>query len=132
MALIKPQKFIVESFKEQASWISSLLNPLNFMFDDLTSAFQNNLTISENFYQEIKEINFKNQTSSFPLKFKTKFNVNPKGLLNIYLWDNTLGKNAALSPVIDWSFGNNEISIKSISGLTASTNYTLRLLIIYG
>ena len=132
MALIKPQKFIVEAFKEQASWISSLLNPLNFMFDDLSLAFTNNITISENLYQEVKEIKFKNDASTFPLKFRTKFSVNPQGLINIYLYNNTLGKNAGLNPAIDWSSGNNEISIASISGLTASSSYTIRLLIIYG
>jgi hypothetical protein len=132
MAQIKPQKFIVEAFREQASWIGSLLNPLNFMFNDLSLAFNNQITIKENLYQEIKEIKFKNETSSFPLRFKTKFNVYPQGMLMIYSYNNTLSTSAALNSSIDWTFTNNEIIISSISGLTAGQTYTLRMLVIYG
>lgn len=132
MAQIKPQKFIVEAFREQASWIGSLLNPLNFMFNDLSLAFNNQITIKENLYQEIKEIKFKNETSSFPLRFKTKFNVYPQGMMLIYAYNNTLSAPAALAPAIDWTFTNNEIVISSISGLTAGQTYTIRMLVIYG
>lgn len=132
MAQLRPQKLIIEAFKEQAQWIGSLLNPINFMFNDLVLAFNNNITVGENLYQEIKELKFKNETVNFPLKFKTKFNVNPKGLVMIYAYDNTLSKNAALSSGIDWKFQDNQIIITSISGLTASTTYTIRLHLIYG
>lgn len=132
MALIKPQKFIVEAFRDQASWIGSLLNPLNFMFNDLSLAFNNQITVKDNLYQEIKEIKFKNETASFPLRFRTKFNVYPQGMLMIYSYNNTLSTPAALNAAIDWTFTNNEIVISSISGLTASQSYTIKMLVIYG
>jgi hypothetical protein len=132
MAQIKPQKFIVEAFKEQASWIGSLLTPLNLMFNDLSLAFNNQLTVADNLYQEIKEVKFKNEANNFPLRFRTKFNVYPKGMMLIYSYNNTLSAPAALVPAIDWTFTNNEIVISSISGLTASQIYTIRLLVIYG
>ena len=132
MALIRPQKFIIEAFKEQASWIGSLLQPLNFMFDDLRIAFSNNITIADNLNQEIKEIKFKNSSNNFPLTFKTKFNSNPKGLMMIYLYDETLSKGAAINPAIEWKYKDGDIQILSLSGLTASTIYTIRFLVIYG
>lgn len=132
MAQINPQKFIIEPFKDQASWIGNLLSPLNDIMNDLILAFNNQITIKENLYQEIKEIKFKNTAGDFPLKFKTKFNANPQGVLMIYSYDNTLSVPAALNSAIDWTFANNELKISSISGLTASSTYTIRLLIIYG
>ena len=132
MAQIKPQKFIVEAFKDQAGWIGSLLTPLNLMFNDLSLAFNNQMTVADNLYQEIKEVKFKNETNNFPLRFKTKFNVYPKGMMLIFAYNNTLSAPAALAPAIDWTFTNNEIVISSISGLTASQIYTIRLLVIYG
>lgn len=132
MAQLRPQKLIIEAFKDQAQWIGSLLNPINLMFNDLILAFNNNLTISENFFQEIKEVKFKNQTQSFPLNFKTKFNTQPKGVLLIYANDETAGQVSILPTQVVWSYGNNQVKISSISGLTSNSNYTFRFLIIYG
>lgn len=132
MARIAPQKFTLESFPTQASWIGNLLSPLNTFLNDLVIQFSNNLSIADNLFQEIKEIRFKNETNEFPLRFRTKFNVNPKGLLLIFIYDNTTSSPAALNPAIGWEFINGEIQISSISGLTASKTYTIRLLVIYG
>lgn len=133
MAQLKPQKFLIEAFREQASWIGALLQPLNLMFDDLRIAFNNQITISENLYQEIKEIKFKNETNSFPLRFRSKFNTFPKGVILIYAFNNDLAQPVGLNPALNWSFNNNqEVVINSISGLTTSQTYTIRLLVIYG
>ncbi len=132
MAQLRPQKLIIEAFKEQAQWIGSLLNPINLMFNDLILAFNNNLTISENFFQEIKEIKFKNQTQSFPLVFKTKFNSHPKGMTMIYAYDNTTSLPTILPAQVSWDFANGSMKITSITGLTANQTYTIRFLIIYG
>ena len=102
------------------------------MFNDLILAFNNNLTISENFFQEIKEVKFKDQAQSFPLNFRTKFNSQPKGVLLIYANDETAGQVSILPTQVVWSYGNNQVKITSISGLTSNSNYTFRFLIIYG
>jgi hypothetical protein len=131
---IKPQKFLVESFQEQASWIGNLFGPLNQVLNDLWISYNNNLTIGDNLYQEIKEIKFINSTTNFPLKFKTKFNVFPQGLNLVYLYDNTTGAMAipSTAPYIVWTFLNNDVIISSISGLTSNRTYTMRIHCIYG
>lgn len=131
MGKISPQKFTLESFKDQTSWIGSLLSPLNSFLNDLVIQFSNNFTVEDNLFQEIKEIKFMN-SNDFPLKFKTKFNSNPRGLIMIYLYDDTTSTPAAVSSAINWSYGNNEITITSMSGLTGSTKYIVRFLVIYG
>ena len=132
MGKLTPQRFTVESFREQANWIGNLFSPLNSFINDVVLNFNNQLTVSDNLFQEIKEITFKNSSGNFPLVFKTKFNTNPKGMQVIYIYDNTLSKCATQFPVVEWKFENGDIKITAITGLTASTSYTVRFLVIYG
>ena len=127
-----PVKLTLEDFKDQMSWIGPLFTIINEFTGDVFRGFTNQLTIEENLYQEIKEIKFKNTSSSFPLKFQTKFNIHPKGLNQIYLFDNTLNEISGLLPQVKWSFADNAVSISSITGLTANSTYSIRFLVYYG
>jgi len=132
MSKIAPQRFTVEEFPEQASWISKLFSNLNSFMGDVTRAFGNDLTISDNLFQEIKEIAYRNSSSSFPLKFRTKFNSSPIGVIPIYLQNRTLGSYSTAQPWVVWTYQDGSVVISDISGLTASSDYTIKLLIIYG
>jgi len=132
MSKLDPQRFTVEEFPEQADWIGKLFQSLNQFTGDVVRAFQNALTIEDNLFQEIKEIKFQNTTALYPIKFKTKFNTAPKGLTYIYLQNNTLGSYSTLAPHIVWSYANNQVTITNISGLTANSTYTIRVLVLYG
>jgi len=132
MGKLTPQKFIVEQFQDQASWIGPMFSSLNAFINDVVIAFNNNLNIADNLYQEIKEIKFKNSSVNFPLKFRTKYSVYPKGMIPIFLFNETLSANSGQVPVLTWSYSNGEISISSLTGLTADSTYTIRLLVING
>lgn len=132
MSQINPQRFTTEEFPEQEDWIGKLFSPLNQFTGDIVRAFRNQLTISDNLYQEIKEIKWVNSTSNYPLKFTTKFKASPKGLNYIYLYNNTLGSYSLLSPHIVWDYKDGQVIISNISGLTASSTYTIRILVLYG
>jgi len=132
MAQLTPQRFTVEEFPEQASWISKLFSPLNQITGDIVRAFSNSLSISDNLFQEIKEIAYKNTSSSFPLKFRTKFNSSPIGVIPIYLQNRTLGSYSTAQPWVVWAYQDGSVVISDISGLTASSDYTIKLLVIYG
>lgn len=132
MAKINPQKFTNEDFVEQQDWIGKLFSPLNQFLGDVFRAFNNSLTIEDNLYQEIREIKFKNSTNNFPYKFRTKFSAIPKGLVSIYLFNNDLGEYSDESPLVVWSYANQEVTISQMTGLTTDVNYTIRVWIIYG
>jgi len=132
MSQISPQRFSVEEFPDQKDWIDKLFYALNGFTGDVVRATANSLTIDDNFYQEIKEIKYVNSTSSFPLKFATKFKTSPIGITPIYLQNNTLGSYSTLAPWVTWGYQNGVVSISAISGLTAASSYTIRLLVIYG
>ncbi len=125
------RKFSIEGFGEQSSWIGKLFTPLNAFIAQVYSGFQNNLTVSDNLYQEIKTVKFVNETSSFPIKFATKFNKYPELVVLGHCTDST-GAFTTVYPLMKWTFADGVISISSISNLTTSANYTLKLLVIYG
>lgn len=129
---LKPQKFTIETFRSQADWIGNLLSPLNAFLNDLVIASTNKFTISDNLFQELKEIRFKNSSVNFPLKFRTKFQSFPQGITPIYLFDNDSSAPALEFPILKWTYSNGEVIIDSLSGLTADKTYTMRLLVIYG
>lgn len=130
---ITPVNLSVEQFPEQNSWIGKLFSTLNQFTGEVVRGVQNSVTVEDNLLQEIKEIKYVNTNSNFPLKFSTKFkNIQPRGLMPIYLLDNTTGAYATQQPWVQWSYQNNEVRISDISGLTANSTYTIRLLVIYG
>lgn len=134
MAQLKPIKFVVEQFPDQAKWIGPFFSSLNAFTNDVVLALNNSLQVKDNLYQEIKEIKFKNQTTNFPLKFRTKFQTYPQGLLLLNLWDETLSTYASpsVNPWVNWKYVNGEINISAISGLTLNTTYIMKVLVIYG
>jgi hypothetical protein len=127
---LSPRRFTLEDFKEQQGWIGQLLSPLNQTIQELFTGFNNNLTIADNLRQEIKDIRLVNETSNFPIKFKTKFTQNPKGLQVIYCAGSD-GVALTATPWITWVYNNGQIEISSITSLVASTTYTIRILVIY-
>ena len=131
MAQINPQKFTTEEFQDQASWIGKLFSPLNQFTNSVVLAFSNGFTVKDNLYQEIKEIKWVNSAQNFPLKFKTKFAVQPKGIIPIYLLNNTLGSYSTAAPWVVWTYADGQVVISAISGLTAASTYTIRLHVIY-
>lgn len=125
---ITTQKFTLESYKDQASWIGKLFSPLNSFIGQIATIFQNNISVQDNLYQEVKEIRFLNENSYFPIKFKTKFNKYPQiAMVGACVDEN--GQNTLTA--MNWSFENGTFSINSLSGLSPSTTYAIKLLIIY-
>lgn len=131
MAKLTPKKFTLEEFPEQRDWIGSLFSGLNQFIQEAVQGFSNSLTVKDNLFQEIKEIKWVNKAQDYPLSFRTKFVVNPKGILPIYLLNNTTGSYSPLAPWVVWSYSDGQVFISDISGLTASNTYTIRLLVIY-
>lgn len=131
MSKISNRKLTLEDFKDQQSWIGKLLQTMNNFFGDVFQAMNNGISIEDNLYQEIKELKFLNDSTTFPLEFKTKFNVYPKGLSVISCRD-TSNADLAASPFINWSFNNGVVRISSITGLTSNKTYTMNIHVIYG
>ena len=129
---ITNQKFAVEQFESgQQGWIGALLSPLNVMIDQLVAGLANNVTISDNLYQELKVVSFVNDPTNFPLKFSTKFSAAPVGISVVFCQDTTGGM-PATQPSLVWSYSKQQVTVTSVSGLTSGLTYKLRAWVIYG
>lgn len=124
------QKFSVENFQDQKTWIDKLFGPLNNFMAQVYTAFNNQLTVADNLYMEFKSVVVVNETTNFPVKFKTKYNKYPE-MVVVGKCTDANGLYSSVYPLITWTFSNQVLEIQSISGLTASEKYTIKLLIIY-
>ncbi|WP_413581103.1 hypothetical protein [Bdellovibrio sp. HCB288] len=129
---ISSQRFSAEDFTEQQSWIGKLFTPLNQFMGEVIRAFSNSVTIEDNLYQEIKEVQWRQSTTDLPFKFRTKFAVIPRGLLPIYLLNRSTGGYSTVGPWVEWSYQNGEVTLVNVHGLVSGQDYTMRLLVIYG
>lgn len=129
---LNTRKFLMEDFKDQESWIAKLLTPLNQIIQELTTGINsNNISVSENLRQEIKEVKVYDDPSSYPFVFKQKFSQIPIGLSVIYCKTNS-GITPITVPWIDWDYlGTDQLRINSISGLTPGLTYTIKIHVIY-
>lgn len=132
MSKITPQNLSPEEFPEQQDWISKLFSPLNQFTREVVRAFSNGFSVEDNLFQEIKELGFTAVDGTYPLKFKCKFAVNPRGLTPIYLLNKTTGAYSEQAPWVRWSYADGQIIISDITGMIASNQYIIRLLIVYG
>ena len=129
---ITNRKFSVEQFEaDQQGWIGNLLSPLNLLIQQLFAGFANNITVSENLFQELKSVTFVSESSNFPLTFKTKFQAQPQGLQVVYCQASD-GSMPSSYPWPTWSYANGIVTVYSIAGLAASAKYTIKFHLIYG
>ena len=127
---LSPRRYNVEEFPSEQSWIGPLLSTLNTTNQELFNGLNNSITIEDNLKQEIKELKFVNDSSNFPLSFKTKFQQSPKGMHPIFCLA-TDGTTASNTPWLTWTYANGLITVTNITNLTSSKSYTLRLHLIY-
>lgn len=128
---INNQRLSIEQFKEQ-SWIAPMLSVLNSFMNDLANGFNSNkITIEDNLSQELKEINFINDATNFPLEFASKIRFSPKAVQVVYCYNKTDELTEAITSLPVWVYLNGAIKISSITGLTASKNYIIRVHVIY-
>ena len=132
MGKISPRKFSLEDFPSAPAWMGAFLSTLNQFIQEVYSGTQNNVTVEDNLYREIKELKFTLDSATYPISFKPKWNVNPKGMAVIYCLASD-GTSPSTYPWISYSMTSKGlIEISAILGLTSGKTYSIRMEIIYG
>lgn len=127
---INPKKLSLEEFKElDEKSIARLIAVLNEFFNDVGYATANNISVKDNLFQEIKELDINYSASALPLSFRGKWNSKPIGIQVINAYE--VGGTGITYPNLAWDF-NGSITIKSMTGLTLGKRYKITLNIIYG
>ena len=128
---LNSRRFSAEDFKDAPEYVINLLSALNQNLQELQAINTNGITINDNLYQEIIDLNFVNDSVAFPIKKRLRHNVLPKGIQVIYCVDSE-GNTVSDYPWLNWSFSNQQLTVNAISNLTSNKTYLIRVLVIYG
>jgi hypothetical protein len=126
-----------EDLKEAPSWIEKLINPLNSFMSIVYETLNKNITFKDNITSTIKELSFKtlstyeSASSWETLKFSSGLKNRAIGCMILQIYEDSNTYIPITNAVhVDWLDLNGIITIQFISGLTDSTDYIVRFLII--
>lgn len=127
-ALPTIKRFLSEDFPSQASWIGTLLYPLNLLLTTIYSNLNNGLTLGQNCLAQINTVSisgFSPQTS-----FLWKFSSNPIGVSVV----NTVQTNSPGTPIMSpvncqWTYSAGVLTITNVTGLTPGNTYNITFIV---
>lgn len=132
------KRIVKEDFAaDEQNLISKLGFLVNSAFENIFTAFNKNITITDNLNQELAELTVSVDNTGVPIKgsvLKYSLKTSCKGIICI-LASNQTNTNIYPDNMPFISFQQNTsnlINIKHISGLQANQTYTLRLILIGG
>lgn len=127
MRLPALKKLLQEDFKEQGSWIGSLLNPINTFLTTVSNGLSNGLTVRENMLAQIKTVlvSGANPSTSFAYPYATK----PIGCLVLNITESN--GTPAFTPPIKWVYSAGQ-SLITVNGLEITKTYNITFYVIGG
>lgn len=131
-ALPTIKRFLVEDYPSEASWIGTLLYPLNLLLNTIYSNLNNGLTIQQNMLGQLKTLTVSGASPS------TKFNWNfPGQTPAAVIIGQCLQTDAPASVItsavsVAWSYSAGVISIDNIAGLNSSHTYSVTFVVFGG
>jgi len=134
MRLPSQKKILREDVKEAPDWIRGVIDPLNSFMETVSQALNKNITFTENIASFVKEVSYKTN-STYPLNqekisFQNLLKSKPTGILVMQVYDKS-NYQPAIGPVyIPWVEDSGDILIGTITGLEASKNYFIRMLVV--
>ena len=132
MQLPPLNQLLVQDFQGEQSWIGRLLFPLNQLFQSLTNGFNKGITFQDNISCTIYTVNFNNNSSSFPILFKSGISTVPQGLLVINVQDISNAPQALAGAVFpSWTYlsRTSQVNVSSLTGLVSKQQYAVTFLV---
>ena len=127
MAQLPPiKRFLIDDFPSEASWIGTLLYPLNLLLNTIYANLNNGLTIQQNMQAQINTLSVTgaNPTTSYQWKFSSI--GAPLGVTIV----NSVQTNSPITPIVNavtcqWSYSAGTVTISNVTGLTNSNTYNV-------
>lgn len=120
-----------QDFQSQASWIDNLLAPLNRFFDSVYTALNQGLNFKDNMVAQVKELEFRESGSIYPIKFAWNLRSQPTDLIVTRVVTVT-GSGPTAAVWADWSFNGRSIEIEDFTGLQSGDDYKVRVIAFAG
>lgn len=130
MKLPTIKKILREDVKDAPSWIGGIIDPVNTFMENVYTALNKNISLTDNISSFIKEITYRTP-STYPMgvenvSFVNQLRTRATGVLVMQCFDNADYTPVATSNIA-WVEDVNGIVIHTILGLSASKSYTVRL-----
>lgn len=112
------------------TWVDRLISPLNTFMEAVYQALNKNITFSENIASFFVELTVKTDGSSTfeAMSFLNQIKTRPRAVLICQAYvKETFAPVAAAA--IAWNTDGTNVTVSEITGLSASTNYVVRLLV---
>jgi hypothetical protein len=127
------QRLVTEDFQDQKKWIGKLFQPINTFMELVVSAFDRNLTLTENVAADILYPVFTSvPTATAPLSLAWRLKVAPIALVVADV-QSTVGTSFTISAAVQvqWTYTDNSgLQITNLVGLTPTNNDQYRLTIL--
>lgn len=129
MAKLPPvQRFSMESFSTQSSWIGALIDPLNLFMEQVVGAFNRNLTIADNFAGTMLTVTL---DGTFPYKLAWTLKQKP---ISVVVGNTTRTDGASFTLTsavqVQWQYNQDgQFQIDGVVGITptSTTKYNVLL-----
>jgi len=131
MRLPPIRKILREDLQDAPAWVTSIIDPINTFMTGIYLILNNNVTFTDNITSSIRQMPFVT-LAGYPtmdaFSFPSPLKVKVTGLLcvNCYVTNNYIPDTVT---AVAWTEVNGAITINQITGLQASTSYTLTFLI---
>jgi hypothetical protein len=125
-ALPAIKRFLVDDFPEQASWIGTLLYPLNLLLNTVYSNLNNGITIAQNLTAQINTlaITGSSPTTTFNWKFSGSGAPSLVQIGNIKLPNGSIPTLTAAVMVL-WSYDSGVVTVSLVGLPNNSTSYNV-------
>ncbi len=132
MKLPTIKKIVREDVKDAPSWINAIIDPINTFMENVYTALNKNITLTDNISSFVKEITYRTP-STYPngvanMSFVNQLRSRATGVLVMQVVDSSTYEPRTCSNIA-WNESVNGIVIFTILGLEASKTYTIRLLV---
>lgn len=122
-----------EDLKDAPPWINYLIDPLNGFMESVYQALSSNITFQDNVLSFVKEITY-DTPSTYPsgvanITFINTLKVRAIGVVVAQAYVKNAYTPVAGPVYVPWIESNGNIVVSTITGLSASTSYTIRLLV---
>lgn len=117
------KRLVTEDFMDQKSWISRLFMPLNTFMESVITAFNRNLTLTENLSADIKTVLFTTvPTGTSPVNVAWTLKHAPVAIMigQISRLD-AAAFTLTVAPAIQWSWTTSGLQITNLIGVTPSS-----------
>ena len=120
-----------QDFPDQTSWIDGLLAPLNRFFDSVYTALNRGLTFRDNMVAQVKELEFRETSGTYPIRFAWNLKSQPTDLI-VTRVVTVSGSGPSGAVWANWSYNGSAVEIEDITGLTADDEYKIRVIAFAG